>query len=249
MRQPEGAKRTAANGGYVHVIRQHDYLPPSPAPRRIEPPADLSPIVAAAVAATSAEWLERLAQHLRLPHGGGVIALRRLGAHRYREHVSGWPMRDASGRVVGIRYRARDGAKWSHTGGKEGLFTEWPMPVGERLFLPEGGSDTAALIALGLPAAGRPSCNGGVNHVRALVRELLPSAVVVVADADERGQRGACDLATLLALHVPDTRIVTPPPPSKDVRAMLATGAGREDVEALIAAAPRVGLRVAGVSQ
>jgi hypothetical protein len=61
--------------------------------------------------------------------------------------------------------------------------------------------------------------------------------VVIVADADEPGQRGATRLSDVLVCRVLAVRIVTPPAGIKDARAWLLAGATRVDVEQTIAAA------------
>lgn len=228
------------NGGWLHVLTDsRERTPPGPPAIHLAAlPPDLRPLVESACAKTPPRWLEGLIAELGLPPDSSVDALHELQVHRYRESVSGWPMRDNEGRITGIRYRDRGGAKWSRKGGRESLFMPGSLPAGEVLVLPEGGTDTAALLALGFVVAGRPSCNGGVEHMRALVRRLRPPACVVVADADPPGQRGAHELATLLALLVADVRIVTPP--AKDLRAWVAAGARRQDVEELAAGATRL---------
>jgi hypothetical protein len=62
--------------------------------------------------------------------------------------------------------------------------------------------------------------------------------VVVVADADEPGRRGAEKLASVLRVYVPGVRVIEPPDGVKDVRAWKRAGATRADVEHLIQAAP-----------
>lgn len=149
-----------------------------------------------------------------------------------------FPMSDASGRVLGIRLRFPDATKLAVKGGHEGLFIPNGPPCDGPLLLAEGPTDTAALLSLGLNAIGRPSCSGGVRLVIRLVRMLKPCSVVVVADADVPGQKGAERLAFVLTPLCRSVRVISPP--TKDIRAWVNAGATRQQVERLIdAALPR----------
>jgi len=119
-------------------------------------------------------------------------------------------------------------------GGREGLFLPEGEPA-ECLFLPEGPTDTAALLSLGFFAVGRPSCQGGVSHAVGYVRRHRPRQVVVVADADTPGQDGARRLAAVLRALARDVRLLMPPPPHKDVRDWVRDGATKQDIEAAVA--------------
>ncbi len=150
-------------------------------------------------------------------------SLRRLQVGWSRRH-NAWtfPMRDAAGNVTGIRLRVADGRKLAVKGGKEGLFIPdgllaGTLPEGAPLLIAEGATDAAALWGLGYFVVGRPSCTGGVKHLVALVKRLNSSDVVIVADADEPGQRGADRLASVLLAYVPAVRVVTLA--AKDARA------------------------------
>jgi hypothetical protein len=94
---------------------------------------------------------------------------------------------------------------------------------------------------LGFAVIGRPSCNGASVHC---VRLARGRDVVIIADADEPGQRGAVSLASTLRLYCPSVRIVTPPAPHKDARAWVRAGAIQADVQAVIDAADPHQLRV-----
>jgi hypothetical protein len=155
-----------------------------------------------------------------------------------------FPMLDPTGRVLGIRLRVPSGRKLSVRGGKEGLFIPEELSPGSDLYIAEGPTDTAALLDLGLDAAGRPSCTGGTAHLTALVRRPRPGRAVIVADADDVGQAGARRLATTLRAYVPDVRVITPPTPHKDARAWVRDGGTRGDVLAAVEAAETVKLAV-----
>jgi hypothetical protein len=170
-------------------------------------------------------------------------SLRRLGVGWSATHKA-WtfPMRDAAGEVRGIRLRGPDGRKWSVKGGREGLFLPDGLDAAQRLLICEGATDTAAALDMGCAAVGRPSCSGGVDLLLRLVRARRPGELVIVADQDAPGQRGARDLAAELRGYVPTVRVITPP--TKDLREWLRAGATAGDLAALIAATVPLQIRV-----
>jgi 5S rRNA maturation endonuclease (ribonuclease M5) len=156
-----------------------------------------------------------------------------------------FPMRDAGLRIVGIRLRRQDGSKFCVKGSNEGLFIpDNFLQVNEsRLAVCEGATDVAALLDCGFRAViGRPSCLGGVKLIVELCRARRFSKVVIFADNDPPGQRGAQKLVRELSLYVPQLRIVTPP--TKDVREWKKDGANRADVERAIAEAAIISLAI-----
>ena len=144
-----------------------------------------------------------------------------------------FPMRNAAGKVVGIRLRRPDGRKLSVPGGHEGLFVPTNQSPSDRLLVCEGPTDTAALLDLKFMAIGRPSCTGGVRHIVDLVRQLQAGEVVVVADSDQPGRHGAASLAGTLVRYC-RVRIITAPKPFKDARDWLRAGARWVDVQRAI---------------
>jgi hypothetical protein len=235
----ESPKR-CGEAGWLHVLRDD----PLRSPRRT---------VRVAVPAIGAakNWDQKARGWAEVVHAGAlrslaaelglsVDSLRRLGigwAGDYR--AWSFPMRSGDGRVVGIRLRRPDGRKLSVKGGHEGLFIPHGITPGIRLLIAEGPTDTGALLDLGFAAVGRPSCTGGVKHLTELVSQRRPGEVVIVADRDAPGQRGAGNLASVLVAYVPGgVRVITPPAPHKDARAWAQTGATAADIQALIEAAP-----------
>jgi hypothetical protein len=102
---------------------------------------------------------------------------------------SSWPERDGSGMVVGIVRRYGDGSKKHMSGGSAGLYyaNSWRDTAGPVL-LPEGGSDTAALLTMGLSAIGRPSNTGGIQHLAKLLRHDRRQ-VVAIGENDRKPDR------------------------------------------------------------
>jgi hypothetical protein len=107
--------------------------------------------------------LNRLARDL----GVSPESLLDLGVG-YSEVERAWtfPERDGGGEVIGILRRFRDGKKRAMKGGRRGIYVpaSWRADFGETL-VPEGPSDVAALLTVGLRAVGRPSCTGGIDHL------------------------------------------------------------------------------------
>ena len=81
-------------------------------------------------------------------------------------------------------------------------------------------------------------------HVVRRARRLRVSDIVIAADRDPPGQRGAAKLAEVL-LQYALIRVITPPEPAKDMRDWITRGCvTAADVAALIDAAPVQRLRV-----
>jgi len=236
----ESPKR-CGEGGWLHVLRTDG--PAWPRWRRTlrravgimadakRPGIDFDRLARECQAAVKPEALGQLAGNLGL----SARSLRRLAVGWSAEHRA-WtfPMRNAAGDVVGIRLRLPRGRKLSVKGGREGLFIPDGLHPGGRLLICEGPTDTAAMLDFGFEAVGRPSCTGGVKHLCELVRRLDVHDVVIVADQDAPGQRGANRLASTLVAYVAVVRVITPPGDVKDARAWKRAGATAADVLAAI---------------
>jgi hypothetical protein len=246
MRVADGALRRTSNDGFLHRLTGS-----RPTERRL-------PTRVVASTSPTREGIHLLHREFmlslnprRLDRLADTLGLSRTSLTRlsvgwsYGYTAFTFPMYEAGGHVVGFRLRLNNGRKLSVAGGREGLFIPKDLPTRPaRLFITEGPSDCAALVDLGLDAVGRPSCTGGVRLVADLVTMRQPSAVVVVADADEPGQRGAEALACILALSCPDVRVVTPPAGVKDARAWKLAGATADAVRAAAEAAPVIRLTI-----
>lgn len=179
---------------------------------------------------------ERFAAQL----GVKVETLRRLGL--------GWdgaawtfPMSDARGEVIGIRRRLPDGRKLAVRGSRQGLFVPSNISSNEVLLTCEGPTDTAAALSLGFAAVGRPSCSGGADLLCEFARGR---DVVIVADRDLPGERGASSLAQVLRIYCPSIRMIRPPNGVKDLRAWVRNGATHTDILRRINEATSLKLRI-----
>jgi hypothetical protein len=153
-----------------------------------------------------------------------------------------WPMYDHEARVVGVRLRdARTSSKYAVPGSREGVFMgDCPKHSPPPVLVTEGPTDLCAGFDIGFTAIGRPSCTGGTKQLVRLLRSL---DVVVVADRDGPGLRGADALASVLLPGVRSLRIISPPAPHKDLRAWLLGGADQAVVQAVIDAVPAQTMR------
>ena len=243
------------DAGYLHVLRDDDeggavrqrtrraLLSVLRKPKRI----DLADHADRWAQAADPKALERVAGRLgvtvasliRLGTGWATAKeLQGLGTSCRSSGAWSFPMADADGTIIGIRLRSADGFKWAVKGGAQGLFIPSNLTGEGPLLVAEGPTDLAAIIDLGFDGIGRPSCNGALRLVVRLVRRRKPEAVVIVADHDEPGQRGAVAQAVALTPYAPVVKVITSPNGIKDARAWRQAGAGRADIEAVIDAAP-----------
>lgn len=255
------SNRPTRNGGWLHRLTNspkacHSYIiPPRPALSQ-----DWGHLAARFRAAVCQRRLSDLARTLGVTvHALDCLDIGWASAHdlrtagtRYFSDTGAWafPMtHPASDRICGFRLRPEHGKKFSFTGGKEGLFLPTNLHLDQaQLLITEGETDAAALLSVGCPAViGRPSCSGGIGHVVDLVKQHQPREAIIMADADEPGQRGAASLASCLLLYCP-VRLVTPPHGFKDVREWVKGGATFAAVQTVIDAAPvrRLGIKKGG---
>lgn len=248
MRVGDGALKQTRNGGYMHVLCDDPDWRTRPRTRTIrlhrreEERTDLGPLAREYAAAVDMGELRNFADELGLSVES-LVRLRIGWAKDYRAWA--FPMHDADGKHVrGIRLRSWDGRKWSVRGGREGLFIPVGLDFSELLSVTEGPTDTAALLDLGFQAIGRPSCTGGMRLIVELVRQNMLQSIVILADSDGPGQRGAESLARTLLLYCRSVRVVRPPDGIKDARAWKAAGATLADIQAAIEAAPVRSLKI-----
>ena len=163
----------------------------------------------------------------------------------YPEGAYTLPERNAVAKVIGLGLRTRDARKGFVSGARRGLVFSRALDKAQGMALVvEGASDTAAALTLGLPAVGRPSCSGGVDH---LIELLRGRDVLILGERDEKpdgswpGRNGAIRVAKKLetAWRTP-VRWALPPEGVKDLREWLrsrmADGLDLSNREACLAA-------------
>ncbi|UCC30849.1 MAG: toprim domain-containing protein [Phycisphaerales bacterium] len=228
--------RQLGNGGWLHRLREGGDWNGGHVGRvtvvERRTPRDFGALAERHERAATDKMVAQLARCL----GVSAESLRRL-----HTGYDGWaytfPMRDGTGRIIGIRRRLPNGKKLCVTGSVTGLFVPDSVPADGALFVAEGETDTAALLTLGLSAVGRPSCNGSAAYVVQLARGR---DVVMMADQDAPGKRGAIRLVRELRPVCPSVQIIIPPPGVKDVRAWVQAGATRSDIESTLDNGPIV---------
>lgn len=144
----------------------------------------------------------RLCQLLQL----SALSVWKMGGGYDRDSASlAFLMFDAEHFPVGIRFRRRDGKKWSLKGGREGVFMSGSFWAADPVYIAEGPTDSAALIEAGFDnVLGRPNCTGGVKIIQGLLCDYPKTPVVVLADPDDPGIAGA----ERLAVSLPNPTIV-----------------------------------------
>lgn len=139
-----------------------------------------------------------------------------------------WPMWDGFSNMVGIRLRSDSGKKWAVPGSHAGIFIPVikPQPT---ILITEGPTDTAAALSLGYYAIGRPSCSGGSQHIANFARRTGARRMVIVADSDGPGVKGA----EMIQQFLPCSSCVITLP-AKDVREFLNLGGTQELIDSII---------------
>lgn len=213
------------SGGWIHKIGEAAKEPiKRPREEKVDKSIDWKSLVDFYCKAMTATMLANVARDLGLT----ADSLRRLRC--------GWdgaaltfPMYSGKCRPVGIRRRFPDASKRCVEGSKEGLFVPVDLNGEAPVYVTEGPSDCAALLTLGLPAVGRPSCTGGLDY---LVTLLANRPCVLIPDGDAPGspaykatERFVNDLREFRI----DVRVLRPP--VKDCREWLAKGLKRSDLE------------------
>ena len=134
--------------------------------------------------------------------------------------------------MIGVRLRYSNGKSACISGSQNGLFVPTGITLEGPLLLPEGPSDMCAGLDLNFDAVGRFNCNGGVELIQRYLKHYRRD-VVVVADHDDPGIKGASKVAKEI---LPFTRSVTviKPPKHNDLHDWFLAGCRRDDVIRLI---------------
>lgn len=186
-----------------------------------------------------------VAIHVASELGISIEALIALGAGIEHRSLL-FPMFDHQRRLVGIRTRARDGAKRAIKGSRNGLFIPLALRLTDVLYVCEGPTDTAAVIGLGLSAIGRASAATCVLQAVRFVRARPWPMVAVIRDNDAIGTASADELGVALRVVARDVRIVSPDRAFKDVRDWVRSGADTAVLQAAVEVSVPIGLDVRG---
>lgn len=199
---------------------------PPPAPRETPPLAGATSMIEEWMRKTDFDDLDLFAFEL----GVSANALASLYCCWAPEHGAwAFPMRDSSSLVVGIRLRNQHGKKWAVKGSKEGLFIASCL-TSKSIVICEGPTDCAAGLTMGLNIVGRPSCQGAIKELVALVQCLDFKEVIIISDNDAPGLAGSDRLEQ--HLPCPYRELVLP---CKDLREFLNLGGTKQLIESMAA--------------
>jgi hypothetical protein len=180
-----GSIRENGGGQYLHVLSEGPQRSGYVHPSHLVPP----------VVPFDQSLLERASKEPKLAElatilGVSVVALQDLGVGHLYSGAWCWsfPERAAAGDVIGVNRRYLDGKKKSM--GRRGLTYADGWDRGGPILLPEGGSDAAALLTMGLSVIGRPSNLGGVDMLAELLAAVPHDRLIVVVAEDDRLKTG-----------------------------------------------------------
>lgn len=221
MRVMSNRPSTNALGGWIHKTGE-----PTKEYRPIDKPQKLYPKIAwedfhgKLKAQTTPQMIFDHAEKLGLD----ASALNRLSPAWY-DLKDCWiyPMRDETGKMIGMRSRYEDGRKLSIKGSQTGLFITDLQPQ-RTVVICEGPTDTAAAVSLGYYAVGRPSCSSCVEMLLKFLTLNHVREIISIPDNDEPGLRGAESFLQ----RVKKIKWVMWVPPTKDLRKFLNVGGNRE---------------------
>lgn len=141
------------------------------------------------------------------------------------------PIYNSRKQVIGIQRRYLDGSKRQVKGSRVGLFLPDMLPgPGSFMAICEGFSDTvSAYHLLGNCCLGKLNCSSKNDAIIELVTNLWePPELLIIADNDEVGLRGATDTALSLCPYTERIRILIPG--ASDFRKWVQSGATKEQV-------------------
>ena len=224
QRVQEGSKRRL-DGGWYHLLQD------SPRIIKFEKPKPVPKISPAEWELKYEDW-----ECKGLPELSELLGVSIKSLHRARAGNIGiawcfpmwrWPS------MIGVRVRYPSGKQACIPGSQNGLFVPTGIYLEGPLLLPEGPSDLCAALDLGFDAVGRFNCSGGSELLQSYLKQYPRRDVVVVADSDTPGIKGATSIAKSI---LPFTRSITviKPPKYNDLREWLHAGGTHDDIVRLI---------------
>ena len=229
------------NGGVAGMSPQRTVQPAKPA---AGPPPDFTDLHQRCRKSLTPKLFDALSEDLNITRG--ALSSIQVGWHSDLL-VYTFPMKDVSGRVIGMRLRARNGRKWAISGSRNGLFVPFTLPqTGKdgrvsRIYVVEGPTDLAILIEIGLWGVGRPDNQSGRDMIVSLINKINPRDVVIIHDTDAPGspaeeltKRGAQSLSEVLRVQGRRVYIIQPIR-EKDLRDWVNNrGITKETIESIV---------------
>ena len=237
MRVSSDKEKEFSNGdvGWLHNMGK-DFVPPPQAPKQKEETKDFRGLIAQWDKETTTYQREQFAKYL----GVSLDSLLLLDVvHSAERRAWGFPMRNSLGNVTGMRLRLEDGRKISVKGSKEGVFVpSHNTDFGGTALICEGPTDTAAALTLGYFSIGRPSCSGGMWHIKEMLKAMKISRVIIVADNDNPLLRNdnrnpGIEGALRLSKELPMRNCIVALP-CNDLRSFVRIGGTRTDLEEIV---------------
>ncbi len=188
---------------------------------------DWAYIAGQAIRRLTAANLTNLAKQIGIPDW--ALKQIQVGVTQTQEEtVYTFPEFDGNGHITGMSVRFADGKTSCIRDSHRGLTLpkDWQNGDGP-ILIAEGASDTAALVAMGIAAVGRPNARGGIEPLLQLLQSVpIEREIIVLGEFNPKpdgswpGRDGALHVAQTLAdgLHRPIT-VSLPPSKIKDVRA------------------------------
>jgi len=219
VRTPEGAVKMAGEAGWLHILKPGDF---KPKPVKKKRPININWNIL-----QNCYWDIEKSEYLLKDLSKDVnISIKTL-----RQMQIGWdgaaftmPVFNSNNEIVGIQRRFPNGSKRMVKGSAVGVFIpplDWTNL--NTLYICEGFTDTATALDMGLRAIGRLSCQTGKDHIIKFCIKKKPSQIVIIADNDEVGEKGALTLGReisqgykLFATPCPDITVIVPE--AKDLR-------------------------------
>jgi len=213
------------NGGYLHKT---DIRIPYTAPARKaieDKPLDARAMWERWFKQTDFYRLDGLGMLL----GVDTDCLKAIGCAWSTFNAWAFPMKNASGDVIGIRLRNDKGDKWAVKGSKSGIFIplDYHYMSDGVLYLVEGPTDLAAAMTIGLQAIGRAACLGQEEMILGYIARHKIRRLVIVTDNDGPGVKGAEKLRSMLSISS-----CLWLPPVKDIREFVNLGGNYADMQA-----------------
>lgn len=216
----EGSVKRCGDAGYLHVFdgKRASYQQPVTSYQRKKKTGPSTSVGMTDFSKLAAEYSQRVSERqvrfLSQSLGVSPSSLKRLAVGWDGEAFC-FPMRDAKQNIIGIRRRLGNGRKICVPGSKNGLFIPSGIDTASTLVVCEGPTDCATALDLGWAAIGRPNCDSKIAMTLVYVRQR---PVVIVADRDSAGMRGARKLYEALIDSGSQVRIVLPPTGINDLR-------------------------------